>query len=1002
MLQIRNWIACFVFMITTSLTINAQSVQYSHPLKDVFNKGMQALRQGDTLTAYQHIQSAYTFDDKQDDISYYYLALSLALDKPFAPSLTNTWIEKTNNRIYKSRLSYLLGKYYFKHTNDLLAIKSFKNVSIDDLENFEILIMKFQQGYLYFKTGDWDKAASLLNNVRQVKNSIYFADANYYAGFIALERKDFKLALSCFQIAASNKNYSKLAPFYISQLYYFLGDIDAAMSNCEKALQQKDQYYDVQLRQLMGHLLFEKKDYNKALPYLAQYAATQKKVETQDLYQLSFCYFQSQEWNKAIEGFKQLANIEDSLGQNSMYLLATSYLKIKDKSGAKNAFLLCATKSQNLAQKEISLFNYAKLCLELKEYNTAISSLDKFIITYPSSEYFNEAKSLWVSSLAYSNNFIQAFEAYDKIKQPGVDLLKIYPNIVYGRASLYLNDGQIEKAFSLFSQLQFLPYNAKVLQPTLFWLGELSYKLGRIQESIQYLELFINDPIEEGEVSVKHAKYTLGYCYLKNNNYQKAIELFAASAAYKSNNAFENYQKDAFVRMADCQMMLKQYKLALQSYQQVIDLVWNYVDYATLQKAIILGGMGQTNEKVKILKEFEDLFPNSTYLNDARIELADTYVNHENFQEAIAPLTKIILDKNATAFYPQAQYKLGIVYFNLNKNVMALQTFRDLFAGYPTSNESDNAVEFVRNILIEDQTPELFVQFMNDFGKSLSTNEQDSLVYRSAIIKYEQRLYPEAAIGFTKYLQSFPKGKYQLDANYLIAEIAYSKEQYDTAAKYFGIVANQAPNKFAERAALLAARLNYFTLKDEVLAENYFSNLLKIATQQENKMEAYKGLLRCQYKAQKWIEASSIAQQILSDKSSATDDIQMANMSLFHFNVNNRDTLAAYQILSKIIKSNPSNITADAHYQLAALYLAQNKLSIAEKTAFEVIKKQSAYEYWVTKAYILLGDIYAAQKDNFNAIATYKSVAENATDESLKLIAQDKLKAITESTNTIK
>jgi TolA-binding protein len=263
-------------------------------------------------------------------------------------------------------------------------------------------------------------------------------------------------------------------------------------------------------------------------------------------------------------------------------------------------------------------------------------------------------------------------------------------------------------------------------------------------------------------------------------------------------------------------------------------------------------------------------------------------------------------------------------------------------------------------------------------------------------------MYPEAAAGFTKYLQSFPKGKYQLDANYLIAEIAYSKEQYDTAAKYFGIVATQAPNKFAERAALLAARLNYFTLKDEPLAETYFTILLKIATQQENKMEAYKGLLRCQYKAQKWEEASSIAQQILADKSAATDDIQMANMSLFHFNVNNKDTNAAYLVLSKIIKSNPSTITADAHYQLAALYLAQNKLSLAEKTAFEVIKKQAAYDYWVTKAYILLGDIYAAQKDNFNAIATYKSVAENANDESLKLIAKDKLKAITESTNTVK
>ena len=100
MLHTKNWVICFVFLIATCIQLNAQSVQYSNPLKDIFSKGMQALRQGDTLTAYQHIQSAYTFDDKQDDISYYYLALSLALDKPYAPGLTNTWIEKTNNRIY--------------------------------------------------------------------------------------------------------------------------------------------------------------------------------------------------------------------------------------------------------------------------------------------------------------------------------------------------------------------------------------------------------------------------------------------------------------------------------------------------------------------------------------------------------------------------------------------------------------------------------------------------------------------------------------------------------------------------------------------------------------------------------------------------------------------------------------------------------------------------------------------------------------------------------------
>jgi hypothetical protein len=47
-------------------------------------------------------------------------------------------------------------------------------------------------------------------------------------------------------------------------------------------------------------------------------------------------------------------------------------LKVNNKIGAKNAFLLCATKSQNLSQKEIALFNYSKLSVELKEYSVAL------------------------------------------------------------------------------------------------------------------------------------------------------------------------------------------------------------------------------------------------------------------------------------------------------------------------------------------------------------------------------------------------------------------------------------------------------------------------------------------------------------------------------------------------------------------------------------------------------------------------------------------------------
>ena len=68
---------------------------------------------------------------------------------------------------------------------------------------------------------------------------------------------------------------------------------------------------------------------------------------------------------------------------------------------------------------------------------------------------------------------------------------------------------------------------------------------------------------------------------------------------------------------------------------------------------------------------------------------------------------------------------------------------------------------------------------------------------------------------------------------------------------------------------------------------------------------------------------------------------------------------------------------------------------VAEKAGLEVIKVTGSYDYWVAKAYILLGDVYLQEKDYFNAKATYQSVANNATIPELKKEAQDKLNIAT-------
>jgi tetratricopeptide (TPR) repeat protein len=92
-----------------------------------------------------------------------------------------------------------------------------------------------------------------------------------------------------------------------------------------------------------------------------------------------------------------------------------------------------------------------------------------------------------------------------------------------------------------------------------------------------------------------------------------------------------------------------------------------------------------------------------------------------------------------------------------------------------------------------------------------------------------------------------------------------------------------------------------------------------------------------------------------------------------------------------VVQLNKAALAAEARYEIANSWFALNKLSDAEKAAFETINKSGSYDYWVTKAYILLGDIYFTQKDYFNAKATFQSIVDNSINSELKTEAQGKL-----------
>src|SRR5258705_2506882 len=382
------------------------------------------------------------------EINYYTTVCALKQNENGAEFDAQQYIELEKNNPRVQMMSFHLGEYYFRNERFGNAVQQYDQTNIANLSNREIADMKFHQGYSYFNLQNFAKARPLFNSIRSIKDDPNYLDANYYYGFLAFRDKQYNEALESFKIVENEKNYGTVVPYYIAQIYYIQGKKDEAIAYIQSKIQSGSnvQYYDMELKQLIGHAYFEKGEYAKALPYLEDYVTRSKKVRREDLYELSYCYYQANQLTKAIEGFKQLSGKDDSLSQHAMYLLGDAYLKTGQKSNARNAFLFCASNSSNLTQKEISKYQYAKLSYELGYQDEALNSLKSFLNDYPNSTYNTEATELLVSVLANTNNYRDAQTLLESLGKPAENTKKAYPRILYGRATELINDGQLSDA----------------------------------------------------------------------------------------------------------------------------------------------------------------------------------------------------------------------------------------------------------------------------------------------------------------------------------------------------------------------------------------------------------------------------------------------------------------------------------------------------------------------------------------------------------------------------
>jgi tetratricopeptide (TPR) repeat protein len=995
----KQLVVCFVCSMLF-ISASGQQTRFINDPDETFNQAKEYFQKEQYSLAYpllKDLQQRQRSSDKTNnalnyqDVRYYATVCALKQNEERAVYAAQEFIDLEDNAPRVQMMSFHLAEYYFRKNDYAKAISLFENVNLDNLGNNEIADLKFHLGYSYFTVQRFDQAKPLLNTIRQMPKDPNYMDANYYYGFIAFYEKDYKSALDAFTIVENNETYGRIVPYYIATIHYATGQKDKALAYAESKLKSGNQHYDLQLRQLVGHSYFQKQQYDKALPFLESYVSKADSVNRQDIYELSYVYYKAGNFNKAIDGFKKLGGKEDSLAQNAMYLLGDSYLKTGQKVNARNAFLFCSSNSSNEKQREISMFNYAKLSYELGYQDVSLSELQKFLQTYPSSEYQNEARDLLVSVLTNTNNYQDALTLLEATKNPSPGAKRLYARILYGRATELVNDGLLVTANELLTKAEKQQPEASLLPYIQFWKGEIAYRLNQTDDAIRYLFEYLKAGVRAGEVSPENAKYTLGYAFLRKENYRQALGFFEQIVSTpKINSAL--IEQDAYIRSADCHYMNRDYRKAESMYNKALDFSWPSSDYALFQKGMI-AGVSNGKEKINLLSTLSRRYPTSSLIADANMEIAITYLANEQFREAITHLKNVVSDPNAS-LKPRAHLRLGIAYYNLENNKEALNQYTTLLQQYPNSPEAQSALDNAKAIYVEEGRTAEYVSFARTLGKDVSTSQEDELAYQEAEVQFNNGNFPAAAKKFEEYLSRFPEGKHSLEALYYKSEIYLNQKDWAKAAAGYEILAERVPHRFGEKSLLQAARLNFFDLKNYEKAEKYFLKLKDFASGQEAKIEAMRGLLRSHYQLQKYSDAVANARELLAQKSAGTDDKVLANMAIAKSAQSQNQceqAITHYRIVTSLSKA---AYGAEARYEIANCFATQNRYADAEKAAFEVINKAGSYELWVTKAYILLGDLYVKQKDYFNAKATYRSVVDNAKIEELRQEAERKLKEI--------
>jgi len=989
-----------IFLLS-QLQVHGQETAYYGNIQQEIDLAKELFAKGKYISTFHEFYKIQKHVEKQSELyseaEYYKSVSALKAGYAAGSKMLTGFTKDYPESPYINSAWFNLGDFQFEKKQYAVAIKTFSNVNRADLSENEQIKIAYQNGYANMMEENLELAATEFFTVKDA-NSIYSKPATYYWAHIMYLSEKYDEAIEGFKKLNNDPNYSKVIPLYVSHIFYKQKKYNEVVGYTASIIKDVEDEHKAELSKIVGDSWFHLGQYEKAIPYLETYFLSTKLTTREENYVLGYCYYNTGSYFKAAPLMEKASKGTDEMAQNAYYHLADCYVKTNEKEKAKMAYDAASQMDFNAKMKEDALFNYAKLTYELSysPFNETIKAFDKYIELYPNSE--NNAEAYRILSEVYmaTKNYKDAITSIEKIKTKTPTILKAYQRVTYYRGLELFNNLAYNQSIeyfdlSLINGSQDRTINALAL----FWKAEALYRVGDYNSAINSYTKFQSATGASALPEFSNAEYNLAYAYFKIEDYGNAATHFKKYLTATKNTRTEK-QADALNRIGDYYFLNTDYAQAIQNYQQAFGMKIYEADYALYQIAVCKGIQRNQQGKIENLEQLLAGFPESDFQDDALYELGRAYERLGENQKGTEQYNKIIANHKQSTYYRKALLQLGLINYNNNDFNKALTQYKEVADKFPETPEAQAALLGIKNCYIELNNVDAYFDYAKQMGKgvNVSVNEQDSLTFMAA-----ERMYMAgdkgASAQLERYLQQFPNGGFTLNSHFYLAELLYKEGKFTESNKHYSTVANQPDNIFSEQALSRSSELTYNAQKYSEALE-MFNRLEKIANGKWNILRANVGQMRCHLNMNNYENAIVAAGKVR--KSEVANEAMIREASYTegksYYQLNN--FAKAIEGLKSVATDVKYEQGAEAKYLVSEIYYRQNSIQKSEDEIIDFISKNTPYQYWLGKSFILLADIYISKGDQFQAKHTLKSMIENYNSDTdgIKADAAKKLLVI--------